>query len=149
VISGLSRGVVVIEASEKSGSLITAACALEQGRDVMAVPGNVLSGRNRGGHALIRDGAAIVECAEDVVEALGLRVMEASAEAGQTARSGERSAVCADPLLQAMDPGAAFDLEALAVASGLDLSRLLVRLSDLELRGLIHRIDGGRFVRRG
>ena len=53
------------------GSLITAACALEQGRDVMAVPGNVLSGRNRGAHALIRDGAKIVECADDIVEELG------------------------------------------------------------------------------
>ena len=71
MISGLSRAVVVIEASEKSGSLITAGCALEQGRDVMAVPGNVLSGRNRGGHALLRDGAKIVESADDIVEELG------------------------------------------------------------------------------
>ena len=72
LISGLSRAVVVIEAAEKSGSLITAACALEQGREVMAVPGNVLSGRNRGGHALIRDGAKIVECADDIVAELAL-----------------------------------------------------------------------------
>ena len=71
LISGLSLGVVVIEASEKSGSLITASCALEQGRDVMVVPGNVLSGRNKGGHALLRDGAKIVETADDIVRELG------------------------------------------------------------------------------
>jgi DNA processing protein len=59
VISGLSRAVVIVEASEQSGSLITARCALDQGRDVLAVPGNVLSGRNRGAHALIRDGARL------------------------------------------------------------------------------------------
>ena len=71
LISGLSLAVVVIEASDKSGSLITASCALEQGREVMAVPGNVLSGRNKGGHALLRDGAKIVESADDIVRELG------------------------------------------------------------------------------
>ena len=63
---------VVIEAHERSGSLITAACALEQGRDVMVVPGPVRSGRNRGAHALLKDGAALVECAADVLAELGI-----------------------------------------------------------------------------
>ncbi len=86
LISGLSRAVVVIEASDKSGSLITAGCALEQGRDVMAVPGNVLSGRNRGGHALIRDGATIVESADDIVEELGLAPGSPHREAAEASR---------------------------------------------------------------
>src|SRR5262245_27126204 len=79
LISGLSLGVVVIEASDKSGSLITASCALEQGRDVMVVPGNVLSGRNTGGHALLRDGAKIVESGDDIVRELGWVAEVASA----------------------------------------------------------------------
>jgi DNA processing protein len=143
LISGLSRAVVVIEASERSGSLITARCAFEQGREVMAVPGNVLSGRNRGGHALIRDGAAIVESAEDVIAELGL-VPRAAAPVGTSA---DLSAGSRDPLLDLMVPGEPCDLDTIAARSGVDGTRLLPRLIDLELAGLICRAPGGRFMR--
>ena len=146
LISGLSRAIVVIEASDKSGSLITASCALEQGRDVMAVPGNVLSGRNRGGHALIRDGAKIVECADDIVEELGLSLD--GPDIGCEAASPAAAAGSKDPVLGCMEPGHAYDLDALAHASGLDPRQLLPRLIDLELVGLVRRAGGGRFLRQ-
>jgi DNA processing protein len=145
LISGLSRAVVVIEASEKSGSLITAGCALEQGRDVMAVPGNVLSGRNRGGHALLKDGAKIVECADDIVEELGLGTVSALSASGEI--SSCKSNRSSDPILRRMEEGQAYDLDALAASSGLEIQRLLPRLLELELEGLIRRAGAGRFVR--
>jgi DNA processing protein len=99
LISGLSRAVVVVEANEKSGSLITAACALEQGRDVMAVPGSVLSGRNRGAHALIRDGAKIVEIADDIVEEIGWTGPTASAGSLRaTSRAAQAAAAPDEPV---------------------------------------------------
>jgi DNA processing protein len=138
IISGLSRAVVVIEAGEKSGSLITARSALEQGRDVLAVPGNVLSGRNRGAHALLRDGAKIVESADDILEELGM------ARRGQ---SPPDRAVASDPLLACLTPGEPSDLDAIAERSGLTTARLLPRLFELEVQGAVARLGGGRFVR--
>jgi DNA processing protein len=138
IISGLSRAVVIVEAGDRSGALITAQCALEQGRDVFAVPGNILSGRNSGGHALLRDGAKIVERADDILEELG---------EGRRAPSAGRLPSAPDPLLACLPPGEACDLDAIAERSGLSPARLLPRLFELELQSLVRRAGGGRFVR--
>jgi DNA processing protein len=138
IISGLSRAVVVVEAGDRSGALITAQCALEQGREVCAVPGNILSGRNSGGHALLRDGARIVESADDILEEL--------ADGGGMPSAG-RLRPAADPLLACLPPGEACDLDAISERSGLSPSRLLPRLFELELQGLVRRAGAGRFVR--
>jgi DNA processing protein len=140
IISGLSRAVVVIEAGERSGSLITARLALEQGREVLAVPGNILSGRNRGAHGLLRDGAKIVESADDILEELHM------GPTGRTTESGAAGAA-ADPLLAFLAPGEPSDLDALAERTGLSPARLLPRLFELELQGVVARVGGGRFVR--
>ena len=145
LISGLAQGVVVIEASEKSGSLITASCALEQGRDVMVVPGNVLSGRNTGGHALLRDGAKIVETADDIVRELGWSL--ACAATDERHINDCRDAVSGDPLIRGMAPGQPYDVDELTTLSGLEPKQLLPRLLDLELRGFVRRAGGGRFLR--
>ena len=138
IISGLSRAVVVIEAGEKSGSLITAKTALDQGREVLAVPGNVLTGRNRGAHALLRDGARIVESADDILEELGM-----SSARGARGVEGDGD----DPVLACLTPGEPVDLDAIAERSGVGSARLLPRLFELELMGLVARVGGGRFVR--
>jgi DNA processing protein len=145
IISGLSRAVVVIEAHERSGSLITARCALQQGREVMAVPGNPLSGRSRGAHALIRDGAKIVECADDILEELRLAPLPGPQPEHKPSLLAPTS--CGDSILAGMESGQAYDLDALSGHSGLDGVRLLPRLLDLELRGLVRRVGGGRFMR--
>lgn len=141
LISGLARAVVVVEAGARSGSLITARCAAEQGREVMAVPGNVLSGRSAGGHALIRDGAGIVETAGDVLEAIGFGPLAGSPP------PTEPDAAAADPVLRHMDPGETWSVDELIERSGLDSAAVMLRLTELELAGAVIRAGAGRFVR--
>lgn len=137
IVSGLCRGVVVVEASDRSGSLITARLALEQGRDVMAVPSLVSSPLSAGCHRLIREGAALVECADHVLEVLGL---EARPVADPEVATGEDDAVL-------LHVGASMtSLDALVAATGLPMEDVLVRLAELEIDGLVA-AHGGGYVR--
>jgi DNA processing protein len=134
IISGLSKAVVVVEAREKSGSLITARLAGDQGRDVLVVPGPIRSGQNRGGHALLRDGAKLVESAVDILQELGLdSISFHPSGAGETGRDQS------EPVEFTVDDVAA----QLRVTPGEALARLL----EWELTGEIQRIGLGRFVR--
>ena len=140
IISGLSRAVVVVEASEKSGSLITARLALEQGREVMAVPGSVLHGRNSGAHALIKDGAMPVESAADILDALGL------SRGGGKSRADPRSpdGPLQDALYDAGVLGMAVDELRQAVPQATEA--MFGELMQLELDGKAERLAGGRYV---
>ncbi|MFO7694444.1 MAG: DNA-processing protein DprA [Vicinamibacterales bacterium] len=158
LISGLALGVVIVEAAERSGSLITARCALEQGRSVMAVPGAVLSGRNRGAHALIRDGARIVEEARDVVEQLLADWRDefgpppTGSDPDSTSREGPDTGPAwphRDPVLRTMAPGETYGLQELADGTGIDPMTLMARLTRFEVSGWVRRVEGGRFVKAG
>jgi DNA processing protein len=142
LISGISLAVVVVEANEKSGSLITARYALEHGRDVMAVPGSVLGGRNRGSHALLKDGAKVVESADDILEELGWPALRSAPEISS-------NSLKTDPLLANLTPGDAYDLDEMSATLGLTGSKLLPRLTEWEMRGQVVRVAGGRYTVAG
>lgn len=140
IISGLSRGVLVVEAALNSGSLITAKQALEQGREVMAIPGSIHSPLSKGCHALIKQGAKLVESAQDIVEELAWPVMP-SVFSDSCLETGE-----SDPLLQHLgfDPAS---LDQLAERSGLTVEALSAKLLTLELEGHVTQLPGGRYQR--
>jgi DNA processing protein len=156
IISGLSIAVVVVEAAEKSGALITASAAAEQGRDVMVVPGPASAGRNRGGHLLIRDGAKVVETAEDILEEYpailsegggGNEGVEVAGKAGRKRSSGASWQRGAGPPMVGVPEAVDFTVDDVAAHTGESPGVVLARLLDLELAGQIQRVGGGRFVR--
>ena len=134
IISGLSKAVVVVEAREKSGSLITARLAADQGRDVMAVPGTFVGGKNRGANALLRDGAKLVESAVDILQELGLEG-SLSRRSPQGGGGGE--------VAQVID----FTVDQVADQMKIPAGEALALLLEWELTGEVQRIGSGRFRR--
>ena len=146
VLSGLSRGVLVVEATLASGSLITARFAADQGREVFAIPGSIDSPFSKGCHRLIRDGAKLVETAVDILEELGLGGAEPERVAPSQAHADPQ-----DPggrLLTALghDPAG---VDALAERTGLPADVVTATLVELELGGRVALLPGGMYQRSG
>ena len=140
LISGLSRGVLVVEAALPSGSLSTAKFAVEQDRDVFAIPGSIHSPLSKGCHWLIKEGAKLVESAEDVLAELGGGVVHASALVEETQPAEF------DPLLHAMGFAPA-TIDQLAQRTGLDAATLAAQLARLEIAESVATLPGGWFQR--
>lgn len=152
IIAGLACAVVVVQAGQKSGALITVGHALELGRDVFAVPGPVGAPGSEGVHGLLRDGAAVATCAADVLEVVGAapapsgegsaRVVrgEGTCGMGEGEAAGDRAR-----LTQMLEQGIA-TADGLAAATGLPVGRALALLGMLELEGHIEALPGGRFA---
>ncbi|HMM54074.1 MAG TPA: DNA-processing protein DprA [Candidatus Desulfobacillus sp.] len=142
ILSGLALGCLVVEAAERSGSLITARLAGEQGRDVFAIPGSIHSPLAKGCHKLIKQGAKLVDDAGDILDELGI------AGKGRSAQAANRDKPAADErrLLDCLGYDAC-DVDTLAARAGLTAEKLYAILLRMELDGRIASLPGGRFQR--
>jgi DNA processing protein len=143
LISGLSLGVVVVEATEKSGSLITASLAAEQGREVFAVPGEAGASRSRGSHRLIRQGAKLVETVEDIIEEIAPQLSRCNGDAAPaSARSLPENSGPAARQIFALLKETSLQVDQVIEQSGLPAPQVLQVLLDLELQGFVCQTPG-------
>ncbi len=148
LISGMTLGTIVVEAALRSGALITARHAMEQGREVFAVPGRVDSRMSRGCHQLIRDGAKLVESVDDVLEELGPLVEPAALDEGRTLRHPAELKLneMERRVLESIDTEPT-SIDGIQARLGVPVSQVLATLSVLEMRRLIDRTSGNQVVR--
>ncbi len=148
IISGLSLGVVVVEANSRSGSLITAEYALEQGRDVFAIPGNVGTEGSRGTNRLIREGAKLVESSQDILEEI-IPQWQKGKVSPAAPPSSEESLTEEEKALYRLLTDSPVHIDALIQESQLDPGKVSSLLLNLELKGLISQWPGKSFTRKG
>src|SRR6266850_1014355 len=147
LISGLSLGVVVVEATEKSGSLITAALALEQGREVFAVLGEVGASRSRGAHRLIRQGAKLVETVDDIVEEIAPQLLVRSGKAlSAPRRTLPQNLGDEFQMIFGLFQERPLQIDEVIESSGCSPSRVSEILLELELQGYIKQLPGKRYT---
>jgi len=141
IISGLSLGVLIVEAGVRSGALITADFAAEQGRDVFAVPGSILARGNEGTNALIQDGAKVVLGPEDILEELNLTMVAEQVEARQVLPADETEAALLARI--SSDPT---HVDELQQQVGLPIAQVTSTLALMELKGMVRQVGGMKYV---
>jgi len=147
IISGLCQGTIVVEAGEKSGALITADFALEQGREVFAVPGGIASPYSRGCHKLIKEGAKLVEKVEDILESLPLCSFNSTTQERETRREVKQEFNADEKKLLALIPYEPLALEDIAALSEMPLPLVNALLLELELKGAVKQLPGKYFAK--